>query len=65
MNQSQNLRDDSEIGFKAAVHMLAATFKEQLDLLKPKLVQAAAGSPKRWLRQIMKGNLACMVCEPL
>ena len=45
MNQSQNLRDDSEIGFKAAVHMLAATFKEQLDLLKPKLVQAAAGSP--------------------
>ncbi|MEP6959458.1 MAG: rhombotarget lipoprotein [Nitrospirota bacterium] len=45
MNQSQNLRDDSEVGFKAAVHMLAATFKEQLDLLKPKLVQAAAGSP--------------------
>jgi len=45
MNQSQNLRDDSEIGFKAAVHMLAATFKEQLDLLTPKLVHAAAGSP--------------------
>jgi rhombotail lipoprotein len=45
MNQSQNLRDDSEHGFKDAVHMLAATFKEQLDLLKPKLVQAAAGSP--------------------
>jgi len=50
MNQSQNLRDDSENGFKDAVNMLAATFKEQLDLLKPKLVQAAdspsAGSGK-------------------
>jgi rhombotail lipoprotein len=45
MNQSQNLRDDSEHGFKEAVHMLAASFKEQLDLLKPKLVHAAAGSP--------------------
>jgi rhombotail lipoprotein len=45
MNQSQNLRDDSEHGFNDAVHMLATTFKEQLDLLKPKLVHAAAGSP--------------------
>jgi hypothetical protein len=45
MNQSQNLRDDSEHGFKDALHMLAATFKEQLDLLTPKLVHAAAGSP--------------------
>ena len=44
MNQSQNLRDDSEQGFKEALHMLAANFKEQLDLLKPKLIQAAAGS---------------------
>ena len=44
-NQSQNLRDDSEQGFKESLHMLAAHFKEQLDLLKPKLVQAAAGSP--------------------
>jgi len=39
------LRDDSENGFKDALHMLAANFKEQLDLLKPKLVQASAGSP--------------------
>jgi len=40
------LRDDSEQGFKESLHMLAAHFKEQLDLLKPKLVPAAAaGSP--------------------
>jgi rhombotail lipoprotein len=45
MNQSQNLRDDSENGFKEALHMLAANFKEQLDLLKPKFVQGAAGGP--------------------
>ena len=45
MNQSQNLRDDSEHGFNDAVHMLATTFKEQLDLLKPKLVHAAVGGP--------------------
>jgi rhombotail lipoprotein len=45
MNQSQNLRNDSESGFKEALHMLAANFKEQLDLLKPKLVQGTAGGP--------------------
>jgi hypothetical protein len=45
MNQSQNLRDDSENGFKDALHMLAANFKEQLDLLKSKLGKGAAGSP--------------------
>jgi rhombotail lipoprotein len=45
MNQSQNLRDDSEKGFKDALHMLAANFKEQLGLLKPKVVQGAAHGP--------------------
>ena len=45
MNQSQNLRDDSEHGFKEALRMLAENFKEQLDLVKPKVVQGAAGSP--------------------
>ena len=45
MNQSQNLRDDSENGFKEALRMLAANLKEQLDLAKPKLVQGAAGDP--------------------
>jgi rhombotail lipoprotein len=45
MNQSQNLRDDSENGFKEALHMLAANFKEQLDLVKSKLAQGAASGP--------------------
>ena len=45
MNQSQNLRDDSEHGFKEALQMLAANLKEQLDLLKSKLGKGAAGSP--------------------
>jgi rhombotail lipoprotein len=45
MNQSQNLRMDSEDGFKDALHMLAANFKQQLDILKPQLVPGSAGSP--------------------
>ena len=45
MNQSQNLRDDSENGFKEALHMLAADFKKQLDLLKSTLGKGAAASP--------------------
>jgi rhombotail lipoprotein len=45
MNQSQNLRDDSENGFKEALHMLGGNFKEQLDILKPRLLQGSASSP--------------------
>lgn len=45
MNQSQNLRDDSESGFKEALRMLAENFKEQLDLVKPKVVQGTTSSP--------------------
>jgi rhombotail lipoprotein len=45
MNQSQNLRADSEDGFKEALDMLAANFKEQLEILKPRLVRLSAGTP--------------------
>ena len=44
MNQSQNLREDSENGFKEALHMLAENFKEQLDMLKPNVVRGSAAS---------------------
>jgi rhombotail lipoprotein len=44
MNQSQNLRENSEHGFKEALHMLAENFKEQLDMLKPRAVQGAAAN---------------------
>ena len=44
MNQSQNLRENSEHGFKEALHMLAENFKAQLDTLKPRAVQGAAAS---------------------
>jgi hypothetical protein len=44
MNQSQNLRENSEHGFKEALHMLAENFKEQLDMLRPRAVQGAAAS---------------------
>jgi len=45
MNQSQNLREDSENGFKEALRMLAANLKEQLAILKPRLVQGSGASP--------------------
>ena len=44
MNQSQNLRENSENGFKEALHMLAENFKEQLDMLKPRAVQGSTAS---------------------
>ena len=44
MNQSQNLREDSEHGFKDALHMLAENFKEQLDMLKPHAVRGSAAN---------------------
>jgi len=45
MNQSQNLREDSENGFKEALRMLTANLKEQLAILKPRLVQGSGASP--------------------
>ena len=44
MNQSQNLREDSENGFKEALHKLAENFKEQLDTLKPHVARESAAS---------------------
>jgi len=44
MNQSQNLREDSEHGFKEALHVLAEHLKEQLDMLKPRAVQGSTAN---------------------
>ena len=44
MNQSQNLRENSENGFKEALHMLAENFKEQLDILKPHVARESAAN---------------------
>ena len=44
MNQSQNLRENSENGFKEALSMLADNVKEQLDILKSHVVRGSAAS---------------------
>jgi len=44
MNQSQNLREDSEDGFKEALYMLAKNFKEQIDIFKSQGVRGPATS---------------------